>query len=120
MQIAQYAALAAGHDGPRVPGEESDDQVASRMTAALRDAWESLGPDETGVVVSHGASLKVGIGAMLGWPPAAAFGLVGMDNCGAAALVGGDRGPRLAAYNVSFHGTGDAATPDFTKRASAR
>jgi len=100
----EHAAFLRGDVGA-VPGAESTDTVASRMVAALQDAWDSLAPGECGIVVSHGAALRVGVLAFLGLPAGAAHALHGLSNCGWAVVdepLDGARagaGRRLAAYN---------------------
>lgn len=99
---AEYAAWMAGAGGPLVPGEETAASVETRMTAALEDCLAVLAPGETGIVVAHGAALKVGLGALLGWDRATSRSLKGMDNGAWAVLVADDEHhrPRLAAYNL--------------------
>lgn len=96
-----YAAWRGGEDMVRVPGSEVASQVAARMAPALTESLESLAPGETGVVVTHGACLKVGVLALLGWPLAQAGDLRGVGNCSWVTLVEpGDGGRlRLAGYN---------------------
>ena len=38
-------------------------------------------------MVTHGACLKVGLVGLLGWPPAQAADLRGLDNCGWVSVV---------------------------------
>lgn len=96
----EYAAFAAGLASPRVPGEEDPAVVRERVAAALQDALAALGPGEVGMVVGHGASLRAGISAVLGWPPGLDETLRGMDNTGVAVLEQDeDRPVRLASYN---------------------
>lgn len=84
-----------------VPGAETTAQVAARMTAAMTAAVSALAPGECGVVVSHGASLKVGVLSVLGLPVAAGPSLRSMDNCAWSLLE--ESGPegalRLVAWN---------------------
>ena len=55
---------------------------------------------ETAVVVTHGASLRVAIAGMLGWPVETAGGMVAMDNCAWATLAETGAGRlRLSSYN---------------------
>lgn len=111
----EYAAWLAEDETQLVEGEESTEQVRSRMHAALSDAWDALRPGESGVVVTHGACLKVGLMSMLGWPWEMARSLRGLDNCCWATLTDHPMKPglRLAAYNQGArpHGTDG---PDFT------
>lgn len=94
----------AAHRGGRydtAPGAESTPVVVDRFTAAAGEVLTALAPGECGVVVAHGAALKVSLVAMLGWPVEAARTLRGLDNCGWAVIErDGTRGAvRLVAYN---------------------
>ncbi|MFN8193960.1 MAG: histidine phosphatase family protein [Nocardioidaceae bacterium] len=98
----EYAAWAAGSPGPLVPGEETGGSVQARIGAALEDYLAALQPGQTGIVVTHGSALKVGLVAAIGWDAAVARSIKGMDNGAWAVLVADpdhDR-PRLAAYNL--------------------
>ena len=91
----------AGDLAPWVPGAEEPTEVARRMGPVLHECLESLGPAETGVVVTHGAALKVGLVALLGWPLDHASGLRGIENCAWATVEqpAPDAPLRLASYN---------------------
>ncbi len=84
-----------------VPGGEDTPAVVARVTEAVREALGLLAPGECGVLVGHGAALKVSVGALLGWPAEAAETLRALDNCGWVELddSGRDGALRLAAYN---------------------
>jgi broad specificity phosphatase PhoE len=83
-----------------VPGEETTAEVRARVVPALRDCLGSLEPGETGVAVLHGACLKVGLLALLGWPWELSRSLQVLGNCGYCVLTESDqRGLRLASYN---------------------
>ncbi len=105
-----YAAWQRGEDLMRVTRAEDGAVVAGRVLAALRAALEALAPGRTGVVVTHGAALKAGLVALLGWPGEAAGDLRGMDNCAWATVeelgLGGRL--RLAGYNESVRPGHDA------------
>lgn len=92
-----------------VPGAETAADVLARILPALREALAAVAPGGTACVVGHGAALRVATVALLGWEPAAARTLRGMDNCGHTVLD--DAGPgaslRLVAWN---------RTPDFAPR----
>ncbi len=106
----EHAAWAAGEDMVPVPGSETAADVAARMVPALRECLGVLSPGETGVVVTHGACLKVATAALLGWPPAQAQSLQGVDNCALVSLVESSTGRlRLAGYNLRTAPPG----PDF-------
>jgi len=77
----EYAAWARGEATHPVPGAEVAPEVQARMLPALRECLSSMGPGETGVVVTHGAALKVGVVALLDWPAELAAGIRVIDNC---------------------------------------
>ena len=99
---AEHDAWTHGRDEPCVPGAESTTDVVRRMVPALREAHDSLADGETGVVVTHGACLRVAVLELLGWPQSSTRQLRGMDNCAWAELVDdAERGAlRLASWNV--------------------
>lgn len=105
-----YAAWERGEDLMHVTRAESGAAVADRVWSALSDALAALSPGRTGVVVTHGAALKAGLVALLGWPPGTANALRGMDNCAWATVEElGLEGPlRLAGYNESVRPGHDA------------
>ncbi len=83
------------------PGAEPTDRVRARMRAVLLELLAALAPGETGVAVSHGAALRVAVGAVLGWPDDQFHTLRGLDNGGWVVL---EEHPevaelRLGAYN---------------------
>jgi probable phosphoglycerate mutase len=98
---AEHAAWLSHDESVLVAGEESSAQVRDRILPALRDCLHALAPGETGIVVTHGACLKVGLMALLDWPRQVSRALRGMDNCGWAVLGEGDPrgGLRLVSYN---------------------
>ena len=104
-----FESWACGDDEHLVPGAESTSDVLRRMVPALREFLASLDAGETGVVVTHGASLKDAMFDLLGWSQQQQPSLRGMDNCAWAVLVEHptlDR-LRLATYNQQVTG------PDF-------
>ncbi|QCX28013.1 histidine phosphatase family protein [Nocardioides jishulii] len=102
----EFAAFRAGRY-EAAPGAESREQVEARFVPALEDALADLAPGELGVVVAHGAALKVALVAWLGWAPEAVLSLQALGNCHwvlveAAGLDEVDqtsRGRRLVGYN---------------------
>jgi broad specificity phosphatase PhoE len=96
----EYLAFRAGRYDV-VPGGETTKQVVTRVSACVRDAMAALGPAECGVLVGHGAALKVSLLAILGWPDELAATLEALHNCCWAELrdSGVDGGLRLSAYN---------------------
>ncbi len=100
---AEHAAWMRGDGHLRLPGAETSAEVEQRMSVALTDCLAGLGPGESGVVVTHGAALRVGVVALLGWPAELAGSLRGIDNCAWATVEELGHGGllRLAGYNVS-------------------
>ena len=100
----EHAALLAG-DIASIPGRETDDDVHARYLPALTSYADSLGEGETGIVVSHGAALRVAVPAFLGLAGAGeALGV--LANCGwivlehgASTWTGGATRWRLVAWN---------------------
>lgn len=74
--------VAADH----VPGAETCDDVAARIVPALTEILGSLDEGEAGLVVSHGACLRLAVARLLGWPDAATTALAGLGNCHFAVL----------------------------------
>ena len=101
----EYAALLAGEiEG--IPGRETRDDVLARFLPALTSYVDGLGEGETGLVVAHGAALRVAVPAFLGWEgdPGESFGV--LANCGwvvlehsASTWTGGHEQWRLVAWN---------------------
>lgn len=77
----EYAAWLAGDESLTVPGAETTSDVRARIVPAMRSCLDALGPGETGIVVAHGAALRVGVAGLLGWPDEIDETLAGMDNC---------------------------------------
>jgi probable phosphoglycerate mutase len=101
----EHAALLAG-DIDAIPGRETRDDVLQRYLPALTAYAASLGEGETGIVVSHGAALRVVVPAFLGWggDPGESLGV--LANCGwvvlehaASTWTGGVEQWRLVAWN---------------------
>jgi probable phosphoglycerate mutase len=109
----EYAAWIAHDPSRRVAGEESTEEVRDRILPALLECLATLQPGETGIVVLHGACLKVGVMALLDWPWELAESLQGPENCGYCVLsehtVRG--GLRLTSYNEKAVGARHG--PDF-------
>ena len=97
----EHAAWLAHDESLLVEGEESSAQVRARLLPALTDCLHALASGQTGIVVTHGACLKVGLGALLGWPQETSRTLRGMDNCGWTVVGEHDvqGGLRLVSYN---------------------
>ena len=97
----EYAGWLVHDESLLVEGEESSARVRERVVPALNDCLAALAPGETGIVVTHGACLKVGLLGLLGWPHETSRTLRGMDNCGWSVLGEHDvrEGLRLVSYN---------------------
>ncbi|MGH3471589.1 MAG: histidine phosphatase family protein [Nocardioidaceae bacterium] len=81
-------------------GAETAGEVAARMVEVLGDCADQIPSGRTGVVVGHGASLRVGLLAFLGLGPAD-WGIVfGMSNCAWAVLEEGRWGWQILDYNA--------------------
>jgi len=112
----QHAAWVAGHEPQRV-GAETRAEVQARMVAAVGELASALEPDDTLVVVSHGAAITLGLVGLLGLP-AEWKGVSGMSNAHWAELQPGRPGSglawRLEALNVGpVHASSDwNAGPD--------
>jgi broad specificity phosphatase PhoE len=98
---AEHAAWVRGDENLRLPGAETTDEVAARMTTALRDCLAALEPGQTGVVVTHGAALRIGLVSLLGWPQEATDTVQALENCAWASLteLGYGGRLRLSSYN---------------------
>lgn len=90
-----------------VPGAETHGEVAARIVPAVEEILSLLGPGETGVVVGHGASLRVALAGVLGWDDAVAQTLGVLDNCRWAAL---DVQPETGRRRLTGYGLGDFAS----------
>jgi broad specificity phosphatase PhoE len=115
-----HAAWAAGHVTGGVPGAETIADVTARMVPALREMLASLAPGETGIVVSHGACIKVSLMALLGLPAESEEAIFVMDNCGWATIAEHHSGRlRLGSYNETSHPgvLPPVGTPDFASDA---
>jgi glucosyl-3-phosphoglycerate phosphatase len=109
----EYAAWLANDSSHLVPGEESTHEVQARVVPALRECLAALAWGQTGIVVMHGACLKVGVMGLLDWPWELAASLQGPENCGYCVLSEHtDRGRvRLTSYNEKAVGARHG--PDF-------
>ena len=97
----EYTAWQRGDGLVPVKGGEVSDDVEARMVPALQDCLAHLDRGQTGLVVTHGAALKVAVTGMLGWPAALAASLKAVDNCAWVTLEEIEHGGRLrlAGYN---------------------
>jgi probable phosphoglycerate mutase len=97
----EYTDWMAGRTNTMVAGEETTQQVRDRVTPALLECREGLEPGAVGVVVLHGACLKVGLMGVLGWPWELHRTIQGIENAAYCVLTEDvDRGLlRLTSYN---------------------
>ena len=96
-----YAAWVRGEGLIPVKGGEVSEDVERRIVPALRECLVSLARGETGLVVTHGAAMKVAVAGLLGWPQDLTISLKGVDNCAWVVVEEIEHGGRLrlAAYN---------------------
>jgi glucosyl-3-phosphoglycerate phosphatase len=105
-----FRAWVAGHD-VRPPGGESRDEVVARVLAAVHRHLADVPRGGTMVVVSHGGSIRGGIGGLLGLAPEQWTALGVISNCAFSVLSqlelpaspGGEPAVvwRLEEYNVA-------------------
>ena len=102
-RLGEDASLAFdAHAHVEAPGAETIDQVAERIVPATQEAVARLAPGETGVLVMHGAALRIALAGLLGWPLETADTLEAMANCGWAVVVEHGSGRlRLSSYNMT-------------------
>lgn len=86
-----------------VPGEQTRAELAAQVEPALREYVAALAPGQTGIAVLHGASAKVVLAVLLGWPLDTFDTMRGLDNARWAIFQERKRDSRLrlAAYNLS-------------------
>jgi probable phosphoglycerate mutase len=92
-----------------VPGAETEYDVLRRIVPAVEEALDALGPGETGIVVTHGAALKIALCGLLGWPTDHAGTLGVLDNCAWASVV---RREGRRAVSLESYGRGDFASSE--------
>jgi probable phosphoglycerate mutase len=74
--------------------------VADRAVPVVLDAAKKLPDGGTLVVVSHGGTIRMAIGRMLGLDPSTWEALGGLSNCCWSVLGEGARGWRLLEHNA--------------------
>ena len=97
----EYSSWVRGDGLLPVRGGEVTEDVERRIVPALRECLGSLGHGESGLVVTHGAAMKVAVTGLLSWPRDLTISLKGVDNCAWVVLDEIEHGGRLrlAAYN---------------------
>ncbi|QMU73663.1 histidine phosphatase family protein [Streptacidiphilus sp. P02-A3a] len=81
-------------------GGELNTEVADRAVPVILDAVKSLPTSGTVVVVSHGGTIRMAIGRLLGLDPYHWEALAGLSNCCWSVLGEGARGWRLQEHNA--------------------
>ncbi|MCL2543095.1 MAG: histidine phosphatase family protein [Nocardioidaceae bacterium] len=85
-----------------IPEIEAPEVVAKRLTDALAEVVGALGADDLGVVVAHGACIRTGLIAWLGWPLELAKDLRPLTNCARVELAERENGRwAVASYNLA-------------------
>ena len=95
----QYAAVKRG-EPVRRGGGELETEVAERAAPVVLRHVEKLPDDGTLVVVSHGGTIRITIGRLLGLPPSHYESLGGLSNCCWSVLGESLRGWRLLEHNA--------------------
>ncbi len=81
-------------------GGELNTEVADRAVPVVLDAVKALPDNGTVVVVSHGGTIRMAIGRLLGLDPYHWEALAGLSNCCWSVLGEGARGWRLQEHNA--------------------
>jgi broad specificity phosphatase PhoE len=81
-------------------GGELNTEVADRAVPVILDAVKALPDQGTVVVVSHGGTIRMAIGRLLGLDPYHWEALAGLSNCSWSVLGEGARGWRLQEHNA--------------------
>ncbi len=97
----EYSSWVRGDGLLPVKGGEVTEDVERRLVPALQEFLASLERGRTGLVVTHGAAMKVAVTGMLEWPRELSASLKGVENCAWITLEEIEHGGRLrlAAYN---------------------
>ena len=83
-----------------LPGAESYPQVGDRVAAAIDEHCARVPPEGTGVLVAHGAAMRVCICRWLGFPPELWPRFSGFSNCSWAVLEDRRRGWCITEWNA--------------------
>ena len=95
----QMAAWLANRD-MRMPGGETYAEAAARFHSGVEEIADALGADQTAVIVSHGAVMRVGVCAFLGLPQEHWRALGGFNNCAWSVLEEGRDRWRMTEWNA--------------------
>jgi broad specificity phosphatase PhoE len=103
-QFPDHMARWAAGDEAGIPGSESSVVAGERFTEALNEYLQSLGPDDTLVVVAHGGVTRAGTFTFLGFPRETWETFGGLSNCSWTVLEERDLGAglrwRIVEYNA--------------------
>lgn len=91
-QFPEHMARWLAGDEAGIPGSESSVAAGERFTAGLHEHLETLGPNETLVVVSHGGVTRAGTFSFLGLPRESWESFSGLSNCSWTVLEERDHG----------------------------
>jgi len=80
-QFPEHMARWLAGDEAGIPGSESSVAAGERFTVALHEHLETIGPNETLVVVSHGGVTRAGTFSFLGLPRETWESFSGLSNC---------------------------------------
>jgi len=94
---------AAGNEAG-IPGSEASAAAGERFTSAVHEFLETMGPDDTLVVVAHGGVTRAGTFTFLGFPRETWESFGGLSNCSWTVLEERDLGIgarwRIVEYNA--------------------
>ena len=100
-------AVGFGEQLREIPGAETEDEVWGRVVPAVREHLDALSPGETGIVVTHGAAMKLALCGVLGWPREIVGTLGVLDNCQWCSL---ELPARRSTPKLTAYGRGDVAS----------
>ena len=117
-QFPDHMARWLAGDEAGIPGSESSMAAGERFTVALHEHLETLGPDDTLVVVSHGGVTRAGTFSFLGLPRETWESFSGLSNCSWTVLEERDAeipqlfaSLRLGRYSQAHGGASSSGMP---------
>jgi len=96
----EYKAWRAGDPLLRVGGGETRQEVAERVSAAVRDVAARLPDDGLAVLTTHGGAARLGIAALIGMPLERFTNIGGLSNASWSMLRDTDQGWVLVEHNA--------------------
>jgi len=96
----EYKAWRAGDPLLRVGGGETRQEVAERMSVAVRDIAGKLPDDGLAVLTTHGGAARLGIAALIGMPLERFTNIGGLSNGSWSMLRDTDQGWVLVEHNA--------------------